>query len=147
MEEVCMPKIYFSIKQANEFIKKIKPDVEKLVDLNEELSMLDNTKIEFDDESIENFLLEVELNKHFHEKNVEQYSLIGFLIRQGCILRDLEKMEIDFYSKHNNKEVLLCWRPSEDHIMYYHYPGEDLTKRKPIKEIEEAYLEQLKKMK
>jgi len=142
-----MSKVYFSLKEVNEFIKKIKPDVERLGELNEQLSMLDNTKIEFDEENIETFLLEVELNKHFHEKNVEMYSLLGFLIRKGCVIRDLDKMEIDFYSKYGEKEILFCWKPTEDNISFWHYPNEDISKRKPIAQIEDAYFEQLKKMK
>ncbi|MCX6803703.1 MAG: DUF2203 family protein [Candidatus Diapherotrites archaeon] len=142
-----MPRIYFSLKQANELLGKIRPDVERLVELNEQLQMLDNTKIEFDEENVENFLLEVELNKNFHEKNVELYSLIGLLIRQGCIVRDLGKMEIDFYSRQGGKEILFCWRPIEENVKYWHYPKEGISKRKPIKQIEEEYLEQLRRMK
>lgn len=142
-----MTRIYFSLKEANEFIKKMRMDIERLQEINEQLSLLDNTKIEFDEDNVENFLLEVELNKNFHEKNVELYSLLGFLIRQGCIVRDIEKMEIDFYSKLEDKEILFCWRPTEQAISFWHYPGEEIEKRKPIKQIEEAYLEKLKKMK
>ena len=142
-----MSKVYFSLKEANEFIKKIKADVERLCEINDQLSLLDNTKIEFDEENIETFLLEVELNKNFHEKNVELYSLLGFLIRKGCVIRDLDKMEIDFYSNHGGKEILFCWRVVEDQISFWHYPGEDISKRKPINQIEDAYFEQLKKMK
>ncbi|MFA5931013.1 MAG: DUF2203 family protein [archaeon] len=142
-----MSRIYFSLREANEFIKKMRVDIEKLQELNEQLSLLDNTKIEFEEDNVENFLLEVELNKNFHEKNVELYSLLGFLIRQGCIVRDIEKMEIDFYSKLENKEILFCWKPTESTIGFWHYPNEDIEKRKPIGQIEEAYLEKLKKMK
>jgi len=142
-----MPKIYFSLKQANELLKKLRPEVERVSELNEQLQMLDNTKIEFDEDNIENFLLEVELNKNFHEKNVELYSLLGFLIRQGCVMRDLDKMEVDLYSKFNDKEILFCWKANEETIQFWHYPGEDITKRKPIKQVEEAYFEQLRRMK
>ena len=142
-----MPRIYFSLRQANEFVKRILPDVERIIQLNEELSLLDNTKIEFDDENVENFLLEVELNKSFHEKNVELYSLLGTLIRQGCIVRDLEKMEIDLYSKLNDKEIIFCWRPGEESVKYWHHTSEDLENRKPVRVVEDAYFEQLKKMK
>jgi hypothetical protein len=142
-----MSKIYFSLREANDFVRKISRDVERLVELNEQLSMLDNTKIEFDDDSTENFLLEVELNKNFHEKNVEMYSIMGDLIRQGCVIRDLDKMEIDFYSKLDNKEILFCWRPIEQKIQFWHYPNEDISNRKPVKSVEEAYFEKLNKLK
>lgn len=142
-----MSRVYFSLKQANELVKKLRPEVERVVQLNEELTLIDNTKIEFDDDSMENFLLEIELNKNFHEKNIELYSLMGYLIRQGFVLRELEKMEIDLYSKFEGKEILFCWTPSEETIKFWHYPGEEMGKRKPINQIEESYFEQLKKMK
>jgi len=142
-----MAKIYFSLGQANELIKKVRREIERLEELNEQLALLDNTKIEFDEENMENFLLEVELNKNFHEKNLEMYSLIGFLIRQGCVIRDLDKMEIDFYSKLEDKEILFCWRPVEEKIQFWHYPNEDILKRRPVKQVEDAYFEKLKRMK
>jgi hypothetical protein len=142
-----MVKVYFSLKEANELIKKIRPEVERVSQLNEELTLIDNTKIEFDDDSMENFLLEIELNKNFHEKNLELYSLMGYLIRQGCVMRELEKMEIDFYSNFGGKEILFCWTPNEAGVNFWHEVGEDLTKRRPVSQIEDAYFEQLKKMK
>jgi len=142
-----MSRVYFSLSQANEMIKKLKPEVERVSQLNEELTLIDNTKIEFDDDSMENFLLEIELNKNFHEKNLELYSLLGYLIRQGCVMRELEKMEIDFYSKFEGKEILFCWRVGEESVKYWHYPGEGMEKRKEVSRIQESYFEQLKKMK
>lgn len=142
-----MPRMYFSLKQANEMVNRIRNEVERIIQLNEELKMLDETKIEFDDENMESYLLEVELNKNFHEKNVQLYSLIGTLIRQGCMVRDLDKMEIDLYSKLEDKEIILCWQPGEETIKHWHYPNENMDKRKPAKLIEEAYFEKLKKMK
>jgi hypothetical protein len=142
-----MAKVYFSIKQANELIQKIRPDVEKLLLLDEQLRMLDNTRIEFDDEGMEHYLLQVELNKNFHEKNLEFYTLLGELIRKGCVIKDVEETEIDFFSELNGKEILFCWKVSEDKIAFWHNVGEDKTKRRLIKEIEHKYYEQLHRMK
>ena len=141
-----MTRVYFSVQEANDLIKKIKPQVDKLFELNEQLHLLDNTKIESDDDSTKSFLLEVELNKNFYEKNVELYTLLGDLIEQGCIVRDLDKMEINFYSKHDKKEILLCWKPSEEQILYWHYLGEDPEKKKSVKQLREEKIDALKKL-
>lgn len=141
-----MSKVYFSVAEANSLIKRIRPEVDRLFELNEQLQLLDNTKIEFDNDSMESFLLEVELNKNFHEKNVEMYTLLGFIIREGCVVRDLEKMEIDFYSRHAGKEILLCWRPLEEQVIFWHYIGEDVEKRKSIKQLQEENIENLKRL-
>jgi len=139
-------KMYFSLQEVNEIIKKVKEDVTKIIQLRDELDLLDNTKIEFDEANVENFLLEVELNKSFHEKNIELYSTIGKLIRLGCIIKNLDDMEIDFYSKLDNKDILFCWHPEDEKILFWHYPGEEHAKRKPVQQIEKKYFEQLKKL-
>ncbi|MBT4192136.1 MAG: DUF2203 family protein [Candidatus Diapherotrites archaeon] len=138
-----MSRIYFSLHEANELVQKIRPRVERVIQLRDELDLLDNTKIEFDIESVENLLLEVELNKNFHEKNVELYTLLGELIRDGCIIHDLNEMEIDFYSKLENKDIAFCWHPNDEKVLFWHYPLEKASSRRSIKEIEKKYLEKL----
>lgn len=142
-----MGKIYFSLHEANDFIQKIKPKVNRIIHLTEELDLLDNIKIEFDDEKIENYLLEVELNKNFHEKNLELYKIMGEIIAEGAIVRDIENLEIDFYSKLNSTDILFCWMPSEERIEFWHYPNENHKLRKNVREIEKKYYESLNKLK
>ena len=141
-----MGTIYFSVREANREIKRIRKDVARIQQLCEELDLIDNTKIEFDEESVNNLMLEVELNKSFHEKNLELYSLIGDLIKQGCIIRELTTMEIDFYSRFNNKEIAFCWRPKDEKILFWHKLHENCENRQPIKIVERNYLEELKKL-
>ncbi len=141
-----MPKIYFSLSEANEMIQKIKPLLNNVTTLREELNLLDNTKIEFEDEKVENYLLEVELNKSFHEKNLKLYQIIEELIKLGCIVKNIDEMEIDFYSRLQNREITFCWSPGEEKIFYWHYPHEEKKMRRPIREIESTYFETLKKL-
>jgi len=127
-------------------VQKIKDRVDRVVSLRDEINLLDNTQISFDEGSVENFLLEIELNKNFHTKNLEMYNLIGELIREGCIIKSLEPMEIDFYSKLNMRDIAFCWQPKEENIKYWHYLNESCEKRKPIKIIERDYVNLLKKL-
>lgn len=141
-----MSKVYYSLNEANEMVQKIKPQIEKIVQLRDELNLLDNTKIEFEEENVENYLLEVELNKNFHLKNLEMYKTIETLIRRGCIVRDIENLEIDFYSKLEDKDITFCWTLNQDKINFWHYPHETHLKKRPIKEIEKYYYEKLNKL-
>jgi hypothetical protein len=141
-----MSKIYFSLEEANEMIQKIKPKLNEISLLREELDLLDNTKIEFEDEKVENYLLEVELNKNFHEKNLRLYEIIGELIKTSCIVRDINNLEIDFYSRLDNKDITFCWNPGQEKIVYWHYPHEERKRKRPIREIETYYFETLKKL-
>jgi hypothetical protein len=141
-----MPRIYFSLQEANELIQKIRPKIQRIIQLRDEIELLDNTQIQFDEESIETLLMEVELNKSFHEKNIEMYSLLGELIRQGCIIKELNNVEIDFYSRLNNRDIAFCWKPTEEKIMYWHFLHETCDKRQTINIIEKNYMEELKKL-
>jgi len=138
--------IYFSLQEANELIQRIKPGVERIIQLRDEIELLDNTQIEFDNKSIENMLLEIELNKSFHEKNLEMYSLIGDLIRKGCIIKELKNMEIDLYSRLNKKEIAFCWKVGDEKILFWHNLNQNCEKRQPIKIVERDYMEELKKL-
>jgi hypothetical protein len=142
-----MGKIYFSLHEANELVQKLKPKINRILSLSDELDLLDNTKIEFDDENMENYMLEVELNKNFHEKNLELYTLIGEIIGEGAIVRDVEKIEIDFYSKLGDRDIVFCYMPSEEKIEHWHYPDEDYNLRRSVKEIEKKYYEKLNNFK
>jgi hypothetical protein len=138
-----MNKIYFSLDLANDLISKVKPKINELIQLRDELELLDNTKIEFDNDNIENLLLEVELNKSFHDKNLKLYALLEELIRLGCIIRDIENIEIDFYSKLDGKDIVFCWDTKDDQILYWHDLNDSCEKKRPIKEIEQKYIEKL----
>jgi len=143
-----MAKIYFSLQQANELVKKIVQDVERLSQLKDELELIDNTRIVFDEHNMESLLLEVELNKNFHEKNIELYSLLGYLIRKGCVIRSLDNgIEIDFYSKLMDRDIFLCWAPKEEQILFWHELKEQKGNRKPVRLLESDYFERLKSLK
>jgi hypothetical protein len=142
-----MGNIYFSLREANRETKRIRKDVARIQQLCEELDLIDNTKIEFDEESVNSLLLEVELNKSFHEKNLELYETIGRLIREGCIIRNIETVEIDFYSRLGNRDIMLCWKPGEDKIKYWHEAFEPIAKRKPVALIEKKYFQKLNELK
>lgn len=142
-----MHKIYFSVHEAESLIAKIRNKVDRITQLREAIVVLDNTKIFFDSHNMENLLLEVQLSKNFHEKNVEMFSLIAELVNEGCIVRTIDDFEIDFYSKFKDKDILLCWKKGELTITHWHEIHENAKHRKPIKEIQQNYYEQLKQLK
>ena len=66
-----MSKVYYSIAKANSLIPKIKKSIEKIEKLRDEIFLIDNTKILFDELSPSSLLLEIELNKIFTKKTSE----------------------------------------------------------------------------
>jgi hypothetical protein len=96
---------------------------------------------------MDNLLLEVQLSKNFHEKNVELFTLISEIIQEGCIVRNIDDVEIDFYYKQKDKEIFLCWKKGEFSINHWHEINENQKQRKSIKQIQQNYYEQLKQLK
>jgi len=139
-----MSKIYFSLAQAEFLVKKSKKIFDRVIQLRDEITLLNNTKIIFDAKNMDNLLLELELNKNFHEKNLEMFTLLADLVREGCIIRNLLPLEVDFYSKANDKDIFLCFKKDDEGIMYWHDIEESYKQRKPIRQIQQNYYEKLK---
>ena len=59
---------------------------------------------------------------------------VQYFAQQGIILRDLDTGLIDFpYRAHTTQQdFLLCWRPHEDGIFYFHGLTEGFAGRHPI---------------
>jgi hypothetical protein len=59
---------------------------------------------------------------------------VDFFGQQGIILRDLDSGLIDFpyHAESNGQDYLLCWRPDEDGIFYFHGLTEGFKGRHPI---------------
>jgi hypothetical protein len=140
-------RVYFSLREANDMVQKIREKIERISQLMEELDLLDNTKIEFENEDVKKLMLEVELNKNFHSKNLEMYNILGELIEEGCIIRNLEEIDVCFYSKLNEKDINFCWKPEHNKIQYWRYVNENFKTKRNIKEIEKQYYEKLNTLK
>jgi hypothetical protein len=54
------------------------------------------------------------------------------LIEQGIVLRDPESGLIDFPSRLEGEEVVLCWRLDEPIVGHWHTPGSGFGGRKPL---------------
>lgn len=52
------------------------------------------------------------------------------VLREGVILRDIEKGYIDFRSKMNGREIYLSWKPGEARVQFYRLRGEALSERR-----------------
>ncbi len=50
----------------------------------------------------------------------------------GAQVKSLEDGLLDFPSKRNGEDVLLCWKLGEEEIQYWHGADEGFAGRKPI---------------
>ncbi|HIH16267.1 MAG TPA: DUF2203 family protein, partial [Candidatus Diapherotrites archaeon] len=94
-----MSKIYFTVEEANELLAEIRPKLERVMKLNEDINAISQMNLEPLEESLENELLMINANKEFHLQSVEFFSLMEELVKMGCIVKDLEKGLVDFYHR------------------------------------------------
>lgn len=57
---------------------------------------------------------------------------ITAIIDTGCILRDVDRGLIDFYSIMDETVVFLCWQLGEDSVMYWHSIQDGFKGRQPL---------------
>ena len=74
------------------------------------------------------------------------FSLITEIVQEGCIVRNIDDFEVDFYYKLKDKDIFLCWKRGELNISFWHEMTETAKQRKPIKQIQQNYYEQLKQL-
>lgn len=133
------PKIFTLDKARNALplVKRIIEDIrerhEKIISLKKELSgFADNYADSFSREEQEQILSirrEVETNLQKFNECVEELRQIG------VELKDPQRGLIDFYSKHEDRLVYLCWEHGEDDIDYWHELETGYTGRRPVSEL------------
>ncbi len=126
-----MEKRYLTLQEAESLIPAIEKRLTRLIQLNKTLVMLNSIEINYEDEFqfIKN---EISSRKVTHKLYNEFYTLLEEILNYGAIVKDLDIGLADFYSIHNGKEILLCWRLGEEKIKYWHESDSGYDQRKPI---------------
>ncbi len=125
-------KLFFTLNQAQELLPKIKPDLKRLMKLHRAVSVIDSIEIEFEDYHYENNLIGININKKYHRLSYEFYKALEQLEKSGCVIKDLDIGLVDFFSRHNGREIVLCWRIGEEDIQYWHELDDGYANRQPI---------------
>lgn len=118
---------HYTVDEANDLIPVLTPVVQDLQGLNLRL----NEALQ----AIQEFELRAKSNGHGEgapalqpEMNVEHISRemqqrLVFLERQGIQLKDVDAGVLDFPTRIDDRDALLCWRLGEERVAYWH----DLT--------------------
>lgn len=130
-------KLFFTLDQAQKALPQLKPIFKQLMKLHRAISMIDSIELEFEDYHYENNLIGININKKYHRLSYEFYQALEDLERFGCIVKDLDVGLLDFYSKHDGREIVLCWMLGEDNIKYWHESDDGYANRQPISLLKE----------
>jgi len=128
--------IYFSLEQARAVLPEVKIRVERVIRLNREIAILKSVKIDADEQTIQTELALMELNKKYFKKMHLFYKEVADLTRIGIVLKDVNEGLVDFFSKLDDRDILLCWKYGEKDINFWHEVDAGFAARKSIKLLE-----------
>lgn len=106
--------IFFTPKQANEFLPEVKATVQRIISIKKEA---DGVKEEKMTDAMER--LEKEIQK---------------LEELGCVLKDMNIGLIDFPAVRLGTRVWLCWKLDEANVSFWHELHEGFAGRKSVVE-------------
>lgn len=109
--------IFFTPKQANEFLPEVKETVERSIAIKKEADALKD---------------EAEMTDAMERLGRE----IQKLEELGCVLKDLNIGLLDFPAVRLGTRVWLCWKLGEDHVAFWHDLHEGYAGRKTVNEKE-----------
>ncbi len=126
-----MSKKYFTVMEAHRALPRIRHSLLKLMKINRTIQMLNSVSIEYDDEH-NSLINDIRVNKTFHRLYYKLYKEIESIVEVGGVVKDIEFGIVDFYSMHEGREIVLCWRLGEKRIKFWHEAGEGYSSRKPV---------------
>jgi hypothetical protein len=66
------------------------------------------------------------------ELKAEVIRLVHRVESHGCVMKDLDLGLLDFPALREGRPILLCWKPGEPAIRYWHGSEEGFAQRKPL---------------
>lgn len=122
---------YITMDEAQDMIPEVRRKLLKIMKLNRAIEILSGIEISYIDD-IESMFSDVKMNKKFHMLCFRLFTELEFLMERGAVLDSLEEGTVNFYTVHNSKPFILCWKIGDRHIKYWHEVGEDFSERKPL---------------
>ncbi len=100
--------------------------------INKLISLIKTVNIEAEIPTIESELSLMDLNKNYFKKLYLFYRELTELTKLGAVVKDVKIGLVDFYYKHEGKDVLLCWKYGEKQISHWHEVETGYDARKSI---------------
>ena len=128
-----MTKRFFTIEAAHKKLPSTRKSLSKLQKLKQAIDAIASVSIDPKETAFEEILeTNTKLSKDYHKLSYEFYKELENLEIRGCILKNLEEGLVDFYHKHESRDVFLCWKFGEEKIKAWHEIDAGFAGRKPI---------------
>jgi len=131
-----MERVYFNILEAERHLPALSTLIKRAQALKVRLEYAVKQQVTTigEEELVYEELADIsDLNKR--ELKEQFYETVGRIENYGVILKDVDEGLIDFYTKFEKRDVLLCWKLGERRIRYWHECDEDYDDRKKILEL------------
>jgi hypothetical protein len=125
----------FTPAEANSALAEVRPLVERMVALRARLHELQGEQREVVQIIAGNgsgYAVSEARTDEFAAAAAEFESCLERLASLGVQVKDVDEGLVDFPSVRRGEDVLLCWRPGEDAVEWWHGPEEGFGGRKPI---------------
>lgn len=109
--------IFFTPKQANEFLSEVRQITERVIEIKKDA----DSKTE--DDAMTRAMEEL-------EKEIQKLEDLG------CVLKDMNTGLVDFPAVRLGTRVWLCWKLDEERVTFWHGLHEGFAGRKPVDEKE-----------
>ena len=135
---------YFTVEEAEQIVPKLQRHMTKLMTIHDELSALAGVKVHSNDFDWKAHLLAININKRFHELSFKYFAEVEAITQLGCYVKDVQQGFVDFYSKFEDKDLVLSWQYDEPNKLYYYEEQATFEERKPIALLKEKLAEERK---
>jgi hypothetical protein len=132
-----VPPRYFTVEQANEALREVRPLTEELVEHRRALLELQalqaslNQRIAGNGGNVEPRELQ-SVQERLDEEVAGIARCVARIHEAGGLVKDLDAGLVDFPARREGEEVLLCWRLGEDEVGFWHGLEEGFSGRKPL---------------
>jgi hypothetical protein len=135
-------KRYFSIEEANKMIPDLEFAFNRITQLHHHIStlyaQLDHLGLAPKDEDFDpapdGLTLElIDLLTSLKVLLMELRAQVNDLHQSGCIVKDVVEGLVDWHSKHDDRDVFLCWKFGEKQVQHWHEIDSGFETRKRLR--------------
>ncbi len=126
---------YFTVAQANKTLPLVQRIVADILedygawrDLMRQFELLSADATDETGESEEQVTLRTQVDDAAHRIN----SYMEELAQIGCVFKGFEQGLVDFHSKRDDRDVLLCWKHGEPAVDHWHELEGGFDGRQPV---------------
>jgi hypothetical protein len=128
----------FTLEEANRTLEEIKPELEAMVHAHRELgrvrARIDVLELAVAGATEDNpDARELKAQHARHESLGERIRHgVDRIHRRGCVIKDLDRGLLDFYSLSGDRLIYLCWQLGEPEVAHWHTLDGGFAARRPV---------------